>query len=148
MDFESLGYLGLFLVCFIASSLYPLGSEVFVIGFIALDYSSLGVLIVATCGNTLGSLSTYYLGYLGENYGKKYGSKKMLLKIQYYQDKMNRWGFVYAFFTFLPLIGDGFAFVLGYIKYPFWKAVLFIALGKAFRYYLLIFGTLWGLEKV
>lgn len=32
------GLAGLFVVCFVASTLYPLGSEAFVLGFVALDF--------------------------------------------------------------------------------------------------------------
>ncbi len=51
------------MVCFLSSTLLPLASEAFVLGFIKLDFNPNLVLIVATLGNTLGSLSTYALAY-------------------------------------------------------------------------------------
>lgn len=64
--YNDISYLGLFIVCFLSSTLLPLASEAFVLGFIKLDFNPNLVLIVATLGNTLGSLSTYGLAYLGK----------------------------------------------------------------------------------
>ncbi|MCW1330041.1 DedA family protein, partial [Campylobacter jejuni] len=58
--YNDISYLGL-IVCFLSSTLLPLASEAFVLGFIKLDFNPNLVLIVATLGNTLGSLSTYSL---------------------------------------------------------------------------------------
>ncbi|EAK5593864.1 DedA family protein, partial [Campylobacter jejuni] len=63
--YNDISYLGLFMVCFLSSTLLPLASEAFVLGFIKLDFTPNLVLIVATLGNTLGSLSTYALAYFG-----------------------------------------------------------------------------------
>jgi len=56
------GYLGLFLGSFIAATLIPLSSEGIMI---ALIYAGLDLklcIIVATFGNWLGSLSSFWLG--------------------------------------------------------------------------------------
>lgn len=137
---ESLGLFGLFCICFISSSLYPLGSEVFVSFFATLDYPLFLVWSVATIGNTLGSLSTYAIGYWGENFilAKHFTKPRNLEK---YLAFINKYGFIGAFFSFLPFLGDIFAFVLGATRYPFLKATFFIFLGKGLRYYLLIYLT-------
>ncbi len=64
-EYYEYGLIGLFAVCFVASTLYPLGSEVFVVGFVAVGFEPFVVWAVASLGNTLGSLSTYYLAYFG-----------------------------------------------------------------------------------
>lgn len=64
--YSDISYLGLFLVCFLSSTLLPLASEAFVLGFIKLNFNPSLVLIIATLGNTLGSLSTYGLAFLGK----------------------------------------------------------------------------------
>ena len=150
---ETLGLLGLFGICFLASSLYPLGSEAFVAFFATLDYSLILVWSVATLGNTLGSLSTYAIGRIGENFilGRYFSNAKAipegstqedtakrLTKYQKYLTFVSKYGFIGAFLSFLPFLGDIFALALGAVKYPFWKATFFIALGKGLRYYLLI----------
>ena len=137
---ESLGLFGLFCICFISSSLYPLGSEVFVSFFATLDYPLFLVWSVATIGNTLGSLSTYAIGYWGENFilAKHFTKPKNFEK---YLVFVGKYGFIGAFFCFFPFLGDIFAFVLGATRYPFLKATFFILLGKGLRYYLLIYLT-------
>ncbi|EOZ0869412.1 DedA family protein, partial [Campylobacter jejuni] len=52
--YNDISYLGLFMVCFLSSTLLPLASEAFVLGFIKLDFNPNLVFIVATLGNTLG----------------------------------------------------------------------------------------------
>ncbi len=61
VEYYEYGLVGLFFICFIASTLYPLGSEAFVIGFVAFGFEPLKVWIIASVGNTLGSLSTGFL---------------------------------------------------------------------------------------
>lgn len=134
---ESLGLLGLFLVCFLASSLYPLGSEVFVVGFLAFDYAWLLVWVVATLGNTLGALTTYGIGYFGDAYCLKHFSR-MRLRVHRYGKGIQQWGFIYAFLTFLPILGDMFAFALGMYRYSILKSCVGIALGKGVRYLVLM----------
>ncbi|EAL0966219.1 DedA family protein, partial [Campylobacter jejuni] len=46
--YNDISYLGLFMVCFLSSTLLPLASEAFVLGFIKLDFNPNLVLIVAT----------------------------------------------------------------------------------------------------
>ncbi len=52
--YNDISYLGLFMVCFLSSTLLPLASEAFVLGFIKLDFNPNLVFIVATLGNTVG----------------------------------------------------------------------------------------------
>ncbi len=72
----NLGYIGLFLASFLASTIIPLSSDIILTGLIALKFDVWTCVIVATAGNFLGGLTTYGLGYLGkwewiEKYFKK-----------------------------------------------------------------------------
>ncbi|ELI2256624.1 DedA family protein [Campylobacter jejuni] len=137
--YNDISYLGLFMVCFLSSTLLPLASEAFVLGFIKLDFNPNLVLIIATLGNTLGSLSTYTLAYFGkEKILEKYFSKS-LKKLENFNANFAKFGSVFAFLSFLPLAGDLFTLGLGFAKYSFIKTTIFIALGKFIRYYILIF---------
>lgn len=137
--YSDITYLGLFIVCFLSSTLLPLASEAFVLGFVKLDFNSHLVLIIATLGNTLGSLSTYALAYFGkEKILEKYFSKS-LKKLENFNANFAKFGSFFAFLSFLPLVGDLFALGLGFAKYSFFKTAIFIALGKFIRYYVIIF---------
>ncbi len=136
---QNFTYPMLFLICFLSSTLLPLASEAFVLAFVKFDFNPTLVLIVATIGNTLGSLSTYALAYFGkEKILEKYFSKS-LKKLENFNVNFKKWGCIFAFLTFLPLIGDIFALGLGFAKYPFLKSAFFIALGKSSRYAFIIF---------
>lgn len=137
-EYYEYGLIGLFIVCFVASTLYPLGSEVFVVGFMAMGFEPLAVWVVASLGNTLGSLSTYYLAYFGGYKVIMRFFPKAWGKITTFAPKFQKYGFAYAFFVFLPFVGDIFALALGLVQYNQILSILGIALGKMARYALLV----------
>ena len=60
------GYLGLFISSFLGATIIPLSSEI-VLSILILNGFDLGLsLVLATTGNWLGGLSSYYLGSLGK----------------------------------------------------------------------------------
>ena len=60
---------GLFMLSFLAATLLPGGSEAALIGLAALSsHSILTLLIVASIGNTLGSVLNYWLGHFALQY--------------------------------------------------------------------------------
>ena len=132
------GLVGLFVVCFIASTLYPLASEAFVVGFVLGGYDWVSVLCVATAGNALGSFSSYYLAYFCAPWLLARLSLKTRARIESITPRIQKLGFVYAFFVFLPVVGDVFALALGLARYHQRLALLGIALGKLARYSVLI----------
>ena len=65
-EFAELGYLGLFIASFLAATVVPFSSEVV---FSALVFGGLDpwiCVIVASLGNWLGGMSSYFLGRLGK----------------------------------------------------------------------------------
>ncbi len=64
--FQDLGYLGLFLSGFLGSTVLPLSSDIVLIAFLALGYNAWISVIIATIGNFLGGMTSYYLGYIGK----------------------------------------------------------------------------------
>lgn len=141
MDITQYGLVGLFFVSFLSSTLYPLGSEAFVVAFIAFGFSTISVLIVATLGNTLGAVNTYFLAYFGNELLVARFFPNASKKIEVIAPKLQKYGYIYAFFSFLPFFGDLFVLGLGIIKYPILQSIFFIALGKFLRYAFLAFGT-------
>ena len=64
-SFVEWGYLGLFIASFLGATIIPLSSE-FVFSFLIINGYDFGIsFLVATTGNWLGGLSSYYLGRLG-----------------------------------------------------------------------------------
>ena len=109
MDFASLGLLGLFISAFISSTIAPGGSEAVLAYMVNSQQHAMTVLIVtATIGNTLGALTTWWLGVWA---AKKYPAETLLpdqqrKSLQY----VRRWGSWALLFSWLPLVGDGLCF--------------------------------------
>lgn len=137
--FETLSYPMLFLASFLSSTLLPLASEAFVLAFIKFNFNPYLVLFIATLGNTLGSLSTYTFAFLGkQKILEKYFSNS-LKKLEKLSINFNRFGAIFSFLSFLPIVGDIFVLGLGFAKYSLIRAIIFITLGKLSRYIFIIF---------
>ena len=126
-------YLILFFSAFISATLFPLGSEALLIYDIKEGYNIYFLVIVATMGNSLGSLLNYFLGLKGEEYlvEKKLINEKVILKSKSYFDK---YGSISLLFSWLPIIGDPITFVAGILKYDLKKFIVLVVIAKLSRY--------------
>jgi membrane protein YqaA with SNARE-associated domain len=129
-----LGYLGLFIASFLAATVLPFSSEVV---FSALVYGGLDswtCVFVATIGNWLGGMSCYYIGRLGKiEWMEKYLRIKKE-KLDKWLNKLHKHGDWFAFFSFLPGIGDAIAVASGFFRCNIWIVALAMLLGKFIRY--------------
>lgn len=138
------GYPGLFIVSFLAATLVPIGSEVFVVTMSLLGYNPFIIFAAATTGNTLGAVVNYYVG--------KYGTDFILSryisvdpdKRQHLEKRFRKWGSPVLFFAWVPVIGDPLTVAAGGLKLNLIVFLFWVICGKAFRYALLIMtaGTL------
>ncbi|CAD7838766.1 MAG: probable membrane protein YPO3302 [Olavius algarvensis Delta 4 endosymbiont] len=135
------GYLGLFLISFLAATLLPLGSEATVAFMAAGEFNPLGLLFIATAGNSLGALVNYLVGRWGANI-----VFSRFIKIdQATQEKMEkvygRWGAPVLFFAWLPFVGDPLTVAAGVLRVNLYLFAFWVVLGKACRYYVVIAAT-------
>ena len=65
-SFVEWGYLGLFLSSFLGATIIPLSSEIVLSLLLTQGFDINLSIIIATIGNWLGGLSSYYLGSLGK----------------------------------------------------------------------------------
>lgn len=128
------GYPGLFFGSFIAATLVPLSSEGIMM---ALIYAGLDIklcIIVATLGNWLGSLSSFWLGYVGRmDLVEKWLHIKED-KVKKWEPRVVKYSIWMALLSWLPFIGDVMAVALGFFRCRFGKMALFIFIGKLIRY--------------
>ncbi len=129
---------GLFTSSFLASTLLPGGSEA-VLGYLALERSAAPLLLwlVATLGNSLGGLSSWLLGWwmdrrFPQNPLHKPSHQKALKRIQ-------RFGGPVLLLSWVPVIGDPLCLAAGWSGIRLLPATLYITLGKAARYALLLY---------
>ena len=63
---EGLGLLGLFIGTFLAATIFPFSSDALYLAILAATCNPVGCLLVGTLGNWLGSVATYWVGWLGK----------------------------------------------------------------------------------
>lgn len=133
------GLIGLFLSSFLSSTILPFSSEVVFATLIATQTADItACFILATTGNTLGAMTCYGLGYIGNaTLIKKFTGEK--------EEKIDKWvkliqkkGTWLAIFSFLPIIGDVIAIGTGFAKCNFALTSLFFMAGKGIRYAVVI----------
>ena len=137
-----IGLGAVFVVSLLAATILPLGSEPFVAGYVALNPDALWATVaVATLGNTLGGMTTYWLGRIAHDAaarlrnadaGAPTGQEGV------WQRRAHRWavrfGPAVLLLSWLPVVGDPLCAVAGWLRLPLWRCVLFMATGKGLRY--------------
>lgn len=124
---------GLFASAFVSATLFPGGSEV-VLFLAARDqhHDSWLLLTVATLGNTLGALTTWFLGWLLA--GRYPLDRPRKPAQQRAVARLRHWGSPLLLLSWLPLVGDPLCFAAGWLRMPLGRSAAFIAAGKAARY--------------
>lgn len=143
MNLASLGLLGLFIGTFLAATVLPFSSDALYLAVLAATGDTVGCLVVGTLGNWLGSVLTYWMGWIARwEWLQKWFKVKpeTLQKQKAYVDKYGVW---LALVCWVPFIGDVFAIALGFYKCrPVWTIILMLV-GKFARF--LIWNLVYGL---
>ncbi|HKL71846.1 MAG TPA: VTT domain-containing protein [Marinilabiliaceae bacterium] len=133
-----LGYSLLFLASFLAATVVPFSSELVLSGMLAAGFDPFVSLIVATLGNWMGGLTSYWLGWLGKwQWIEKYLRISEVKIMRAHTKIKGKEGWI-AFFCWLPIVGDLLAVALGLIKSNFYRTALWMLIGKGGRY------AVWG----
>ena len=137
---QEVGLGAVFVVSLLAATVLPLGSEPFVAGYVAMNPGALWATVaVATLGNTLGGITTFWIGR---------GAHDALARLRHadagpndagiWQRRAHHWALRFGpavlLLSWLPAIGDPLCAVAGWMRLPFWRCVLFMAVGKCLRY--------------
>ncbi len=136
--FQEFGYAGLFVISFLSATILPLFSEAFVLWMPAQGYSIWGVLVVATAGNVLGSVTNYWIGkgtsgVIFSKWIRVEPEKLARAKILY-----SRWGAPVLLLAWVPVIGDPLTIVAGLFQLQFFVFLAYVLTGKLFRYAVLL----------
>ncbi|MCL1067619.1 DedA family protein [Shewanella olleyana] len=128
---------------FLAATLLPGGSEVLLVALLTdAPEMWLSLLIVASVGNSLGAITSYYLGYLGR-FAKTpddFASKKY----QHGLKLIEKYGYWALLLSWLPLIGDILCLIAGWLKLPIVPSTIMILIGKTIRYSLIVAAFMWA----
>ena len=141
MDFSfffQLGYFGLFLISFLSATLLPLASEVFVVAMPTMGYDQWLIIVFATAGSFLGSLTNYFVGKKGGGFilSRYIEMKPETLERakRFYQ----KWGPIALFFSWVPFIGDPLTAVAGTFHVDVRVFSFWVIFGKTLRYLVLL----------
>lgn len=131
---ERLGLFGLFLGNLLAATVIPFSSDALYIAALAAMKQPLACFAVATMGNWLGSVVTYYMGRLGrwEWLEKWFKVKRETLEKQ--RRIVDKWGVWLALVAWVPFIGDVFVIALGFYRTKPLPTILLLLVGKALRF--------------
>ena len=128
------GYLSLFFMSFLASTLLPLGSEWLLVMMLAGGYDPLASVATATVGNYLGAVVTYLIGIGGGTWLIEKVMRVSPRQQEQAQRYYHRYGAFSLFFSWLPIIGDPLCLVGGMLRVNFGLFTLLVASGKLVRY--------------
>ena len=134
MDFAftaEAGLAGLFLASFLSATLLPGGSEAVLFAVIRMHPEQMAsALVLATLGNTLGGMTTYFMGRLLPHH---LAPQKSALA--------RRHGPPILLLAWTPIVGDALCAAAGWLRLPPIPCALWMALGKAARYVLVVVGA-------
>lgn len=128
------GYVGLFIGAFLAATIIPFSSDVMLVGLLAAGGDPYTAITVATLGNWLGGLTSYWVGWLGRWEWIEKWLRVSREKLERQREKVSRYGSFLALMTWLPFVGDIMAVALGFYKVNFRNSALFMLIGKGARF--------------
>ncbi len=128
------GYIGLFIGSFLAATVIPFSSDVFLVGLLAVGGEPVEAVTVATLGNWLGGMSSYYLGYVGKWEWIEKWLKVKPETLEKQQSKVQKWGATLALMSWLPAVGDVFAIALGFYRLNAKMVAIYMFIGKGLRF--------------
>ncbi|QYJ78099.1 YqaA family protein [Shewanella acanthi] len=131
----------MFLGAFLAATLLPGGSEVLLIALLNKAPQAWVALVAVACvGNTLGAMTSFYLGRIGrfakspETLSEEKQAKALAL--------IERYGVWSLLLSWAPVIGDLLCLLAGWLKLRALPALVMILIGKTLRYLIVAAATL------
>ena len=129
---------GLFFSAFVAASIFPAQSELFLAGALANQSAPVWAIIAAaSLGNTLGSATNWLLGRFFLHYQDRRWfpiDRKKLARAEAWYGKYGRWSLL---LSWVPVIGDPLTVAAGVMREPFARFLLVVSIAKFGRYIVL-----------
>lgn len=129
-----MAYLVLFGSCFLSATILPFYSEAVLVYLLREGHPAWALLIVATIGNTLGSVVNWGLGRYALRYRDRRwfpAGPERLERSQRWFTRYGKWSLLLAW---LPVGGDALTVVAGILRVPLATFVALVGLGKGLRY--------------
>jgi len=135
------GLTTVFVMTFLSATLLPMGSEPAVFGLVSLNPDLFwATMVVATVGNTLGGAVSWAMGFGAHAaVDKARGTSTHIKALQW----LERFGPKACLLAWLPVVGDPLCVVAGWLKFPLWPCMFYMAIGKFLRYLIMTSALLW-----
>jgi membrane protein YqaA with SNARE-associated domain len=132
--FTELGPVGLFIAAFLAATVLPLSSEI-VLSALLLNGLSPPILVVtATTGNVLGSVTNYALGYWASLVVIKKWLRMSEDDFLRAEQRFRKYGMFALCFAWVPIIGDPLTIMAGVLRVRLLWFLIIVTTGKFLRY--------------
>jgi membrane protein YqaA with SNARE-associated domain len=136
-------HLSMFFAAFLAATPVPFQSEILLVTLLLADPSQVLILvIVASIGNTLGSVLTYWIGRKANDLAQ---TSRFHLSPQMRQKAENwfqKWGVWCLLLSWAPG-GDALCAIAGALRLPMIKFITLVAIAKTSRYIAIAIPTVW-----
>jgi membrane protein YqaA with SNARE-associated domain len=140
---ESAGLGGMFVAAFLAATPVPFQSEIIFLGLLATAAATPFMLIlVASIGNTLGSVVTYVIGRGILHYHDRAWFPVTPAQLARAQGWFGRWGVWVLLVSWAPF-GDVVVLMAGVLRTPWWVFLALVAVAKTGRYVVLAWVAGW-----
>jgi len=137
------GYVGLFVMSFVAATLIAAPSDVLAAAMPQFGYDPVWVIVIASVGGFLGNLLNYYIGKFGGDFffarivGIDEDSRWMKRAERFY----SRYGVWTLLLSGTPFIGDPLTTVAGAFEVRLWVFSVLVMVGKLAKFALLLSST-------
>lgn len=124
----------LFFSALVSATLFPGGSEALLLYRLNQGGDAVVLLLVATCGNVLGSLITYGMGRLGNTAMHQKWLRMSETQLQRGERWFGRYGKPALLLAWLPVVGDPLCLAAGLLRSGLISFLALVTLGKLARY--------------
>ena len=131
---SELGHIGLFIAAFLAATILPLSSEIVLSALLLSGLSPTTLVIIATTGNVLGSLTNYALGYWASLTVIKKWLRMSEDDFVQAEQRFIKYGMLSLCFAWVPIIGDPLTVLAGVLRIRLQWFLILVTAGKLMRY--------------
>jgi membrane protein YqaA with SNARE-associated domain len=132
-------YLGLFTASVLSATVFPFQSEVVLFGMLLSEhYKWLLLVLVASAGNTLGSVINWFLGRFIAHFEDRRWfpvKRQKMVRAERWYHQYGQWSLL---LSWVPIIGDPLTIVAGVLREPLPVFVLLVGVAKTARYFAVV----------
>ena len=143
MEFlTELGVFGLFVSAFLAATILPMSSEVILVALLLAEINPALLVVVATIGNVLGSVTNYAIGFWGGTFLQRKVLKVSEAEFEKSERRFRKYGTLSLLFAWVPIIGDPLTLIAGVLRVNIFLFLVLVTFGKLGRYVVVAYVTL------